>query len=94
MRSEDLTTGEVKPLMMGYDFGLAIRSGQRDIDLPIEHYEHIDLALTLSEQTGRLPVGFEGLRLSSLKFCQKKTIFELLVSQLIDGSRLRCDSGI
>ena len=50
MRSEDLTTGEVKPLMMGYDFGLAIRSGQRDIDLPIEHYEHIDLALTLSEQ--------------------------------------------
>ena len=36
--------------MMGYYFGLAIRSGQRDIDLPIEHYEHIDLALTLSEQ--------------------------------------------
>jgi hypothetical protein len=22
--------------MMGYDFGLAIRSGQRDIDLPVE----------------------------------------------------------
>src|ERR1700692_123736 len=36
--------------MMGYDFGLAIRSGQRDIDFPVEHHEHIDLPLTVSEQ--------------------------------------------
>jgi hypothetical protein len=32
------------------DLGLAIRSGQKDIDLPIEHHEHIDLALPVSEQ--------------------------------------------
>src|ERR1700686_2721360 len=36
--------------MMGDDLGLAIRSGQRDVDLPVEQYEHIDLTLTASEE--------------------------------------------
>ena len=37
------------------DLGLAIRSGQKDIDLPIEHHEHIDLALPVSEQRVWVP---------------------------------------
>src|ERR1700738_4508213 len=36
--------------MMGYDFGLAICSGQRDIDLPVKHHEHIALPRPVSEQ--------------------------------------------
>ena len=35
---------------MGYDLGLTIHSGKRDIDLPVEHYVHIDLPLTVGEQ--------------------------------------------